>query len=124
MKPEKDREITEIIDKSWNEVIALIDNRIERKTEASIPLAQLESILQKILSDKSITLLADKDTVKSRTAIPESAKKEEAEEVLPEVEALEEAEELEEVEALEGAEEVLPEAEALEEAETGRSWGG
>jgi hypothetical protein len=128
--------VDELIDKSWDEILALLGRRAE-EAKAPVTAAQLEDALRRVLASGSIVLPTRPATSAERKAgasggvtkpekskaktQPQAQRPEEAEAVeeLEEAEPVEELEEAEAVEELEEAEAVeeLEEAEAAEELE-------
>jgi hypothetical protein len=129
IKPDKEREISDIIDSSWDDLVAFIDARIESKQEKALPVSQIESLIQKILENKNLIVNLPSSNVQTVQGVSQTPPVvvPETEEVVPAVE--EEPQEVEEVEAIpeveqaphaeETAEDVeeIPEFEELEGAE-------
>jgi hypothetical protein len=126
----KERELDQMIDQSWDEIISLIETRVGGAQPQAPDIRHIEELLQRALEGAQLTVRAP---VSGPTAVParkggivveEIGVDEVVEpgEVIPteEAEELEEAEAVEEAEELAEAEEVaeeLAEAEELEEAE-------
>jgi hypothetical protein len=58
-KLRKASSVDEMIDKSWEEVISVIDTRLEQRSTRQIEVANLEETLQRILSNKTFEVKAD-----------------------------------------------------------------
>jgi len=130
--PNKEAELDGMIDRSWDEIISIIEARVGGAQPEAPDIRHIEQLLQRALEGAQLTVQApvsappQAPTRKAGIVVEEIGVDEvvepgevistgEAEE-LEEAEAVEEAEELEEAEAVEEAEE-LEEAEAVEEAE-------
>ena len=127
----KIKEVDDIIDRSWDEIISIIGRKVEKvPKEESADLKRIEEMIQRALSNGRFTVPAAQETVKPR-ALPERQRQpvqveeidecevEEVEE-LSEAEPVEEAVQVEAVEEAEGVEE-LEELEEVSEIEIGRA---
>ncbi|MHA1668667.1 MAG: hypothetical protein ACTSUR_08420, partial [Candidatus Heimdallarchaeaceae archaeon] len=128
IKKEKSVEVDQLIDKSWNELLELIDNRIEQSNKGSLEISNLEDVLKRILETTPSIISANLNTNPQKTLKKLSGDQAPALEEVEDLEALEEIEEvteLEEVEDLEALEEIeevtelgeVEDLEALEEIE-------
>ncbi|MBA7675687.1 hypothetical protein ES703_83924 [subsurface metagenome] len=134
----KEAEVDSLIDRGWDEIIGIIETRVESHKREMLDPASVEKILQRALERGGITLAATAVVERSLPGPKPAAverKPIEVEEIgieevsegpveeaeaVEEVEAVEEIEEVEEAEVLEEAveeAEVVEEVEAVEEAE-------
>jgi hypothetical protein len=124
LKPEENLKIENLVDSSWDEIIAVITKNKKEEKASSLDLEQLEAVIRRSLSSLQIPV-----TIQAREAVPVGRKRDFADtgdieeigstedyEDLEEAEAVDEAEDLEEAEAVDEAED-LEEAEAVDEAE-------
>ncbi|MCK5197011.1 MAG: hypothetical protein KAR21_01590, partial [Spirochaetales bacterium] len=109
IKKDKAEKIDNLIDKSWSELLEVIDNKIAESSKGTLEISNLEDVLKRIIE-------ASPGIISGKAAVAVKKSPIEELEELDEVEALEELEELDEVEAPEEMEE-LDEAEVLEEVE-------
>ncbi|MBN2552175.1 MAG: hypothetical protein JXB06_05375, partial [Spirochaetales bacterium] len=132
---QREQELDRMIDRSWDEIISIIEARVGAQRPEAPDIRHIEQLLQRALEGAQLTVQAPvqappqpaarraglvveeigvEEVVEPGEVIPSAG--EELEEV-EEAETVEEAEELEEAEGAEEAEE-LEEAEEVEEAET------
>ena len=117
------RELDSLLDKSWQEIIAVLSNvktsseKHITSTKAVVDGNEIKKILEEFFAKGTINVQAVNhvEVKKSQVPIPEAEAVEELEEI-PEAEAVEELEEIPEAEAVEELEEI-PEVEAVEELE-------
>ncbi|MHA1667271.1 MAG: hypothetical protein ACTSUR_01335, partial [Candidatus Heimdallarchaeaceae archaeon] len=96
IKKDKSKEVDELIDKSWYELLDLIDNRIDKSNKGSLEISNLEDVLKKILESTSSIVPQSRKHIGKVEELEELAELEEEPESLEEVEELEELAELEE----------------------------
>jgi hypothetical protein len=119
IKKSREKEIDELIDKSWDEIITILGGKAGVEIEDKTDLGRIEAMLQRVVDSGHLVITGGQaervEPTEPGEEVEEAEAVEEAEEV-EELEAVEEAEEVEELEAVEEAEEV-EELEAVEEAE-------